>query len=69
MRPAGLHSRVARLEVEAERQSTPSIGSVVASILGGKGPRAPISDEELARTKVGRLLLERRRRAEIGFQD
>jgi hypothetical protein len=62
-----LHHRVARLEVEAERRTTPSVGAMIAAILDGKGPRAPIPDEELARTAAGRLLLARRQRAEANY--
>jgi hypothetical protein len=63
-----LRSRVERLEAEQERQSTPSIGAVIAAILDGRHPGPRLTDEELARTKVGRLLLERRRRAEAGYR-
>jgi hypothetical protein len=63
-----LHHRVARLEVEAERRTTPSVGAMIAAILDGKGPRAPIADAELAKSRVGRLLLQRRQRwAEAGY--
>jgi hypothetical protein len=69
MRPATLHHRVARLEAEAARATTPTVGAMIAAILDGKasGPRA--TDEELSRSKVGRLLLERRGRAERDFRD
>ena len=66
MRPAALHHRVARLEAEAREAVTPSIGQQIAAILDGKpGSRAPVPDEQLSQSKVGRLLLERRQR----FQD
>jgi hypothetical protein len=66
MRPAGLHHRVARLEAEATRQTTPTIGATIAAILDGKhaGPR--LSDEELGHTRMGRLLLQRRAQAKAG---
>jgi hypothetical protein len=65
MRPAALRHRVARLEAAAARQGTPTIRATIAAILDGQGPRVPIGDEELSRFAVGRLLLERRRRAGI----
>jgi hypothetical protein len=63
-----LLGRVARLEAEARDAATPSTGAVVAAILEGRdaGPRT--TDEELARSATGRLLLERRRRAGLAGQ-
>ena len=58
-----------RIERLAKQQDGQSVGAVIAAILDGKGPRAPIPDAELAKTKMGRLLIQRRRRAEAGFQD
>jgi hypothetical protein len=56
-----------RIERLAKQQSEPSIGAQVAAILDGKDPEARLSDEDLARTRTGRLLLERRRRAEASY--
>jgi hypothetical protein len=64
-----LHHRVAKLEAAAGQASTPTVGAMVANILDRREPRAPLTDEELGRTRVGRLLLERRRRAERDFRD
>jgi hypothetical protein len=64
-----LQARLEKLEAEVERATTPGIGAQIAAILSGQEPRPRRSDEELARTKVGRLLLERRRRAELNYQD
>ena len=58
-----------RIERLAKQRDGQFVGAVVASILDGKGPRAPVPDEELAQSRMGRLLLKRRRRAEAGFQD
>jgi hypothetical protein len=41
---------------------------MVAAILDRREPGPPIPDEVLAQTRVGRLLLERQRRAEAGYQ-
>jgi hypothetical protein len=64
-----LQSRVERLEAAAAEASTPSVGVQVALILDGKATGPRLSDEELGRTKMGRLLLARRQRAEIGYRD
>jgi hypothetical protein len=64
-----LQARVERLEAAAEQAATPSIGTVVAAILDGRHPGPRLSDEELGRCKVGRLLLQRRARAELGFPE
>jgi hypothetical protein len=53
----------ARIERLARQQDEPSVGITVAAILEGKHPGPRLSDEELAHTRIGRLLLERRRRA------
>jgi hypothetical protein len=69
MRPAALHARVARLEAAAEQASTPSVGRQIVDILEGRDPGPRLTDEELGRTRVGRLLLERRQRwAEADLQ-
>jgi hypothetical protein len=57
----------ARIERLAAEQGGQSIGAQVADILDGKGPRAPIPDEVLARSATGRVLLERRRRTEANY--
>jgi hypothetical protein len=63
VRPAALHARVAKLEAAAREETTPTIGATIAAILSGKpGSRPPVSDEELAQTRLGRLLLQRRQR-------
>jgi hypothetical protein len=62
----GLQARVEKLE--AEQESTPSIGAQIVAILEARAPGPRLSEEELARTKMGRLLLERRRRAELDYQ-
>jgi hypothetical protein len=62
-----LHHRVAKLEAQAARATTPTVGAMIAAILDGKGFGRPLTDEELSRTRMGRLLLERRRRAEAGY--
>jgi hypothetical protein len=64
-----LAGRVEKLEREARQESTPTIGAVVAAILDGRHPGPRLSDEELGRCKVGRLLLQRRARAELGFPE
>jgi hypothetical protein len=65
-----MQARVERLEAEARAAVTLSVGQQIADILSGKpGPRPPVPDEVLSQSKVGRLLLERRQRAEAGFQD
>jgi hypothetical protein len=62
-----LAGRIEKLEAEARDAATPTIGSVVAAILSGRpGSRAPVPDEVLSQSKVGRLLLQRRARAESG---
>jgi hypothetical protein len=63
-----LQARVERLEAEAEQASTPTIGAMVAAILDGKGLGRPLTDEELSRCRVGRLLLARRQRAQANDQ-
>jgi hypothetical protein len=65
--PAALHHRVAGLEAADQEAVTPTIGAVIAAILEGRTPGTPVPDEVLACTKVGRLLLARRRRAEAGY--
>jgi hypothetical protein len=67
MRPA-LCTRIEKLEAAAARAATPTLGATIAAILDGKGPWAPIPDEVLLQTRVGRLLVERRRRAELDDQ-
>jgi hypothetical protein len=63
--PTGL--KVERL---AKQQDGQTVGATIAAILDVKGPRAPIPDEQLLQTRVGRLLAERRRRwAEGGFSE
>jgi hypothetical protein len=57
-----------RIERLAKQQDRQSIGATVAAILSRREPAPPLTDEELAQTLVGRLLLERRQRAEAGFQ-
>jgi hypothetical protein len=65
-----LVGRVEKLEAEARQESTPTVGQQVAAILSGRpGSRAPVPDKVLSQSKVGRLLLERRQRAEGGYQD
>jgi hypothetical protein len=63
-----LAGRIEKLEATAREATTPTLGAVVAAILEGRdtGPRA--TDDELARTRMGRLLLKRRQKAEAGFQ-
>jgi hypothetical protein len=68
MMPAALCHRVARLEAAAEQASRPTVGATIAAILEGRHPGPRLSDEQLAATRMGRLLLARRRRAEIGYQ-
>jgi hypothetical protein len=63
-----LLGRVARLEAEARDAATPSTGAVVAAILEGQHPGPRTTDEELAQSRTGRLLLERRRRAGLADQ-
>ena len=67
MRPAALHARVAGLEAAAEQASTLSVGRRIVDILEGRARGPGLTDEELSRTRVGRLLLERQRRAEAGY--
>jgi hypothetical protein len=62
-----LLGRVAQLEAAARQESTPTIGAQIAAILDGRHPGPRATDEELARSKVGRLLLARRERAESGY--
>jgi hypothetical protein len=62
-----LHGRVERLEAKARQATVPTIGSVVAAILSRRKPGPPITDEELAKSAAGRLLVERQRRAEAGY--
>jgi hypothetical protein len=62
-----LRPRVEKLEAEATRARTPSVGAAIVDILEGRDRRPGLSDEELARTKVGRLLLQRRQRAEVNY--
>jgi hypothetical protein len=62
-----LVGRVERLEAEARQATTPTIGAVIAAILEGRHPVPRTSDEELGRCKVGRLLLQRRQRAEVNY--
>jgi hypothetical protein len=59
-----LAARVERLEAEARQATTPTIGATIAAILDGKATGPRLTDEELGRTRVGRLLLARRQRAE-----
>jgi hypothetical protein len=59
---------VLKIERLAKQQSELSVGATVATILDRRAPGPPVSDEVLAQTRVGRLLLERRQRAEAGFQ-
>jgi hypothetical protein len=59
----------ARIERLARQQDGQSVGAVVAAILDGRHPGPRLSDEELARSPTGRLLLARRQRAARGFQD
>jgi hypothetical protein len=61
---AGVGLKIERL---AKQQDGQSIGATIASILSGKDPRAPVSDEVLSHTKVGRLLIQRRQRAEADY--
>jgi hypothetical protein len=69
MRPAALLARVARLEAKAARESTPTIGAQIATILEGRDAEPRLSDQEMARSATGRLLLERRQRwAEADLQ-
>jgi hypothetical protein len=68
VRPPALHHRVAKLEAAAEQASVPTVGATIAAILARREPRAPIPDEVLLQTRVGRLLLERRRRAALADQ-
>jgi hypothetical protein len=56
-----------QIEQLAKQQDGQSIGAQVAAILDGKASGPRLTDEELARTKVGRLLLERRRRTEADY--
>jgi hypothetical protein len=65
----GLQARLEKLEAEVERATTPGIGQRIVEILSGKEPRPRTSDEELAKTAVGRLLLKRRRRAGLDNHD
>ena len=58
-----------RIERLAKQQDGQSIGSVVAAILDGKAAGPRLSDEQLARSPTGRLLLARRQRAARGYQD
>jgi hypothetical protein len=58
-----------KIERLAEQQGEENVGVRIVAILSGQEPRPRRSDEELAKTAVGRLLLERRRRAELGYQD
>jgi hypothetical protein len=60
---------VARLEAEARDAATPTVGQRIAAILEGRHPGPRLADEELARSKTGRLLLERQRRARLGYRD
>jgi hypothetical protein len=58
-----LSSVGARIERLAKQRDGQSVGAVVASILDGRWSRPRLSDEVLLQTRVGRLLLERQRRA------
>jgi hypothetical protein len=67
VRPAALHHRVGKLEAAARAATVPTTGAVIAAILSGRpGSRPPVPDEVLSQSKVGRLLLQRRARAESG---
>ena len=61
-----LGARIERLAAEQGGQST---GAVVAAILEGRHPAPRLTDEELARTRMGRLLLQRQRRAGLGYPE
>jgi hypothetical protein len=61
--------RIEKLETAARDAVTPSVGATIAAILEDREPRAPIPDEVLGRTRVGRLLVERRRRAGLGYPE
>jgi hypothetical protein len=57
-----LLGRVARLEAEARDATTPTVGATIADILSGRRPGPRTTDEQMARSATGRLLLERRQR-------
>jgi hypothetical protein len=59
----------ARIERLAAEQGGQSVGARIAAILEGRDTAPRLSDEVLARSATGRLLLQRRQRAEAGFQD
>jgi hypothetical protein len=61
-----LVGRVEKLEAEAARQDGQA---TVAAILEGRVTAPRRTDEELARTAMGRLLIRRRERAALNYQD
>jgi hypothetical protein len=63
-----LHHRVARLEAEAARATTPTVGAMIVDVLERRAQRPSVSDTELAKSATGRLLLQRRQRAEANSQ-
>jgi hypothetical protein len=63
-----LMGRIERLETAAEQASTPTIGQQIVDILERRAQGPRLSVEELSRCKVGRLLLQRRARAGLGYQ-
>jgi hypothetical protein len=67
MRPAALHHRVEKLEAAAREAVTPSVGQQIVGILEGRAPGPRATDVELSRTRMGRLLLQRR--AELGYPE
>ena len=62
-----LAGRIEKLEATAREATTPTLGATIAAILEGRHPVPRTSDEELGRCKVGRLLLQRRQRAEVNY--
>jgi hypothetical protein len=57
-----------RIERLAKQQDGQSVSSQIAAILDGKASGPRLTDEEMARSAVGRRRLARRHRAEAGFQ-
>jgi hypothetical protein len=64
-----LAGRIEKLEATAREAATPTLGATIAAILEGRHPVPRTSDEELARTRMGRLLLQRQRLAGLGYPE
>ena len=64
-----LAGRIEKLEAEAREAVTPSVGRQIVDILERRAPGPRATDEELARTRMGRLLLQRQRRAGLGYPE